>query len=545
VFGAGGGTSSYRELEDADVVVLWGSNARETHPIFFHHVMVARRKGARLYVVDPRRTSTARWAHAHLPVQVGTDIPLAHALGRVILEEGLENRAFIQRATTGIDAYREAVEPWTLDRAEAVTGVPAGLLQQLARDWARADRAQLCWTLGITEHHNAVDNVLALINLALLGGHVGRYGCGLNPLRGQNNVQGGGDMGALPHKLTGFQDVEDPAVRARFERAWGASIPPRKGWHLTEMFEAMDRGALTGLYCLGENPAQSEADGTRTLRRLQGLEFLLVQDLFRTRTAELAHVVLPGSASWCESEGTVTSSERRVQRCRKVVPAPEGARDDLWILAELSRRLGRDLGHPTPQALWDELRALSPMHHGMSYPRLEALGGLQWPCPEETHPGSTFLHGRLWEDPVQGPRAPFSPVVHDPPVEALDAVYPLRLTTGRRLDSYNTGVQTSAFPSPLRRKETVDISPQDLRALDLREGERVRISSRRGSVVAPVRVDPGLLPGLVFMTLHFPDEVDTNVLTVDAHDPRSGTAEFKAAAVRIDRLADPDADAAE
>jgi predicted molibdopterin-dependent oxidoreductase YjgC len=519
------------------VIVLWGSNARETHPIFFHHVLKAARRGARLFVVDPRRTTTAQWAEAWLPLDVGTDIALANAVARVIITEGLANTEFVRRATEDFDAFRASVDAYTLERAERETRVPAALITQLARAYARADRAQLCWTLGITEHHNAVDNVFALINLALLTGHVGRFGCGLNPLRGQNNVQGGGDMGALPNKLPGFQDVADDAARAKFDRAWGATVPPEPGWHLTDMFRAMTRGELRCLYVLGENPAQSEADSRHTLQNLRGLDFLVVQDIFLTRTAELAHVVLPATASFCEAEGTVTNSERRVQRVRRAVAPPAGARDDIAILCDMGRRLGRDLGTPTAQEVWDELRSLSPMHAGMSYARLEALGGIQWPCPDERTVSESFLHGRLWEDPVRGRRAPFHAVEHEAPVDPLDADYPLRLTTGRRLDSFNTGVQSGGFRSPMRRGETVDVAPADAARLGVTPGERVRVSSRRGSVVAPVRVDPGLRAGLVFMTLHFPDEVDTNALTIDATDPKSGTAEFKAAAVRIERVA--------
>src|ERR1700740_1266255 len=232
VFGAGGGTTSYREIEETDLIVLWGSNARETHPIFFHHVLEGVRNGARLYVVDPRRTSSAAWAVGHLALDVGTDIALANAVAREILAAGLENRSFIEHATSGFEEYRAAVEPWTLERAAATTGVPAGAIRELAHAYARADRAVICWTLGITEHHNAVDNVLALINLGLLTGHVGCYGSGVSPLRGQNNVQGGGDMGALPDRLPGFQHVENDELRGRFERAWGAAIPPRSGWRL-------------------------------------------------------------------------------------------------------------------------------------------------------------------------------------------------------------------------------------------------------------------------------------------------------------------------
>jgi formate dehydrogenase major subunit len=536
VFGAGGGTSSYREAEDTDVILLWGSNARETHPIFFHHVLKGVRRGAKLFVIDPRRTTSAAWAESWLPLDVGTDVALSNAMAREIIAAGLANRAFIERATTGFEAYRASVEPYTLAHAARVTGVAADTIRAMAHAYARADRAMICWTLGITEHHNAVDNVFALINLALLTGHVGRYGSGLNPLRGQNNVQGGGDMGALPHKLPGFQDVEDPALRAKFERAWGCAIPAHKGWHLTDMFHAMDRGALRGLYVIGENPAQSEADSERTIARLRGLECLVVQDVLFTKTAAMADVVLPASAAWCESEGTVTNSERRVQRVRRALAPPGQARDDIAIVCELSRRLGRELGDPTPEQLWDELRALSPMHAGMSYARLAALGGIQWPCPDETHAGTEFLHARLWDEPVTGPRAGFHPVVQEGPAEALTPEFPLRLTTGRRLESFNTGVQSGAYSSPRRRGETVDLSPEDVARLGLREGETVRVVSPRGAVVVPVRVDPGLRAGLVFMTLHFPDEVDTNVLTIDAADPQSGTAEFKAAAVRVEKL---------
>ncbi len=525
-------------MEETDVVLLWGSNARETHPIFFHHVLKAVRRGARLYVIDPRRTSSAEWADGWLGLEVGSDIALANGVARVILDEGLENRAFVAHATADFEAYRASLADYDLARVSRDTGVAPELIRKMAIDYARADRAQLCWTLGITEHHNAVDNVRALINLSLLTGHVGRYGSGLNPLRGQNNVQGGGDMGALPNKLTGFQDVEDDALRGKFERAWGATIPPKRGWHLSEMFEAMDHGELTALFVIGENPAQSEADSTRTLERLGKLETLVVQDIFRTKTAELADVVLPASASWCESEGTVTNSERRVQRVRRAVAPPGGARDDIAILCDLGRRLGRDFGNPTPEELWNELRALSPMHAGMSYARLEASGGLQWPCPDERDP-LPYLHGRLWQDPPeQGRKAPFSVVAQEPPVDALDAEFPIRLTTGRRLDSYNTGVQTSGYSSPLRRGETVDLSPDDARRYGVADGERVKVSSRRGSLVVPARIDPGLRAGLAFMTLHFPDEVDTNVLTIDATDPKSGTAEFKASAIRIDKLGD-------
>ena len=536
MFGAGGGTSSYEETRSADLIVLWGSNAREAHPIFFHHVLKAVNDGAKLMVVDPRLTPSAQWADLWLGLDVGTDIPLANAVGREIIEAGLVDMEFVARATSGFDAYRASVDPWTLDEAERVTGVPGEAIRELAHAYGEAQNVQLCWTLGITEHHNAVDNVFALINLALLTGKVGKWGSGLQPLRGQNNVQGGGDMGAIPNKLPGFQEILDDGIRAKFDTAWGSSMPAQHGLHLTGMFEAMERGELRALYVVGENPAQGEADQQRAQRLLDGLEHLVVQDLFLTPTAERADVVLPAAATLGEVEGTVTSSERRVQRVRKAHDPPGEARDDIEIVYELARRLGRDLGSPQAEQVWEELRSLSPMHAGMSYARLEELGGIQWPCWDDEHPGSLYIHERLWDDVVEE-RAPFQPVEHDPPVDTLDDEFPLRLTTGRRLESFNTGVQSGRFSSPLHvGGEAILLAPEDGARYGVADGGRVRIVSRRGSIEAPARYDPTLRPGLAFMNLHFPDEVATNVLTIDATDPKSGTAEFKATAIRLEAV---------
>ncbi len=536
IFGAGGGTSSYREVEGADVIVLWGSNAREAHPIFFHHVLKAAHRGARIFVVDPRRTSTARFADRWLGLHVGTDIALAHAIAREIITNNLHHRSFIDNATEGFDEFVSCVEPWTLDRAEAVTGVPAEAIREIAHAYATAGSAQLCWTLGITEHHNAVDNVVALINLALLTGHVGRPGSGIQPLRGQNNVQGGGDMGALPNRLPGFADVEDADARARLERLWGASVPPHNGMHLSAMFAAMERRELRGAYIVGENPAQSEADDQHAVHLLEGLEHLVVQDLFLTKTAQLADVVLPAAAAWCEADGTVTNSERRVQRVRKALDPPGDARADTDIITLMARAMGHAWPHQTAEEIWDELRSVSPWHWGMTYERLEAEGGLQWPCPSLDEVGPGYLHGRLWaDDPIErGRRAPFSSVDWAGPVDLLDDDFPIRLTTGRRLDSYNTGVQTSAFTTPMRRPEAIALNPLDVERLGLADGQTVRVVSRRGAITAPVAVDTSLRPGLAFMSLHSPDQADVNVLTIDAVDPRSGTAEFKATAIRVE-----------
>jgi predicted molibdopterin-dependent oxidoreductase YjgC len=342
-------------------------------------------------------------------------------------------------------------------------------------------------------------------------------------------------MGALPNKLPGFQDVENAGLRGRCEAIWGCFIPPDAGWHISRMHEAMDEGILKCLYVLGENPLQSEADGKKMRQRLENLEFMVVQDIFLTATAELADVVFP-AAGWGEAEGTFTSSERRVQRVRKAVDPPGEAWDDIEILSSLARVMGHDWPTPTAEEAWDELRSVSPMHAGMSYQRLETMGGIQWPCPDETSDGELFLHARLWERPMTTTRAPFFAVEYAAPVDELTEEFPMRLTTGRRLDSFNTGVQSGRYASPRRIGAVLDLSPEDGGDLGVSEGERVRVTSRRGSLEAPVRFDRSLRPGLAFMSVHFPDETDVNQLTLDVWDPKSGTAEFKATAIRVEAL---------
>jgi formate dehydrogenase major subunit len=542
VLGAGGGTSSYKEIEETDVILLWGSNAREAHPIFFHHLLKGLDNGATMYSVDPRRTSSARFADVWLGIEVGSDVALANTVAREIIAADLHNKDFVAHSTQGFEELKAAVEPYTLERGAELTGVPAEAIREMAHAYATAEKAQILWTLGITEHHNAVDNVLSLCNLALLTGHVGRWGSGLVPLRGQNNVQGGGDMGALPNKFPGFQNVDDPVAIAKFEAMYATELDGRKlnpvpGLHLTLMFEAMETGDLSAVYVIGENPADSEADINHARKMLRSLDFLVVQDIFMTRTAELADVVLPASIAWAESDGTCTSSERRVQRIRAAVTPPGEARDDIEIIYDIARRMGVDWGQVDPEQLWDELRELSPMHAGMSWDRLEAEGGLQWPCPSLDHPGSPFLHSWLWEDDLDGrDPAPFSALVDQGPKEQLTEEFPLRLTTGRALDSYNTGVQSGGFNSPIRYGDALDMNPVDAQALDIADGERVLVSSPRGSVEMAVRFQNDIPAGLTFTTFHFPDLVDANVLTSDAWDKRSGTAEFKAASIRVEKL---------
>lgn len=514
---------------------MWGSNARAAHPIFFHHVLKGIHNGARMYCVDPRRSETAQWADIWLGIDVGTDIALANGMAKVIIDNDLVHRDFIAHATSGYEEYKESLSEWTLERSSRITGVPADAIEEMAIAYAKAPSAQICWTLGITEHHNGTDNVLSLINLALLTGHVGRYGSGLVPIRGQNNVQGGGDMGALPNKLPGFQDVENPEHLAKFEKVYGATLNPKSGWHLTQMFEAMEAGHLRALYVIGENPAQSEADIANTRKALADLEFLVVQDMFLTKTAAMADVVFPAAADWVESEGTVTSSERRVQRVRKALDPPGEAKTDIEILHLMAKQLGHDWGMPSAEEIWDELRSLSPPHAGMSYARLDANNGIQWPCYDEDHPGELFLHSRLWSDEVGKP-AQFTPVDDVPPADELTEEYPFRMTTGRHLDSYNTGVQSGGFDSPQRPGGVLEISPADANSLGIIDGETVKVCSRRGELDVPIRITDNLRAGLMFMPIHFPDDLDVNILTIDAWDKKSGTADFKATAIKIEKI---------
>ncbi len=521
-------------MEETDYLLLWGSNARETHPVMFLHMLKGIENGARMVVVDPRRTLSVEAAHDWLQIRVGADIALANAMGHVIIEEGLHQSWFIEHATTGFEDYKRVVARYTPEYAEEITGIPAAKIRSVARDFARARTGIICWTLGITEHHNATDNVLALINLGLLTGKVGRPGCGLNPLRGQNNVQGGGDMGALPDRLPGFQHVENDELRGKFERAWGVTIPPKRGWNQSAMLAAMERGEMRALYVLGENPLASDADANHLERLLRGLDFIVVQDILMQQTAELADVVLPGAASWAETEGTVTSSERRVQLCRKALDPPGEARDDWQILQDLANHMGARWNYTSAEQIWDELRSLSPIHAGMSYKRLEESHGLQWPCYDEQHPGERFMYSRLWEDPLIGAPAPFKPTEYEPPVEPVDSAYPITLTTGRRLEFFNTGVQSGLYDSARPQEEFIEINPEDAAERGIGEGALVRVSSRRGSVTLRAHLNQGLYRGLAFLTFHFPDQATTNALTIHAVDPLSGTAEFKAAAINIE-----------
>lgn len=531
----GAATGSYDELEDTEVIVVWGSNTQECHPIIFNHMRRGIKKGAKMVVIDPRQIDQTKLAYKWLPVRVGTDIALANAMGHVIIEEGLVHQDFVQKATDQFEKYKEEVKTYTPEFAEQVTGVPAEDIREIARLYAKADKATICWTLGITEHHNGTENVFALINLALLTGHIGKYGSGLNPLRGQNNVQGGGDMGALPNRLVGGWNYDDPKGRKLHEQVWGTPVPEKIGKHQTLMLEAMENEEIKAVYVIGENPVQSDANGNHVEKVFKNLDFLVVQDILMTRTAMLADVVLPATG-WAENDGTLINSERRIQRVRPALKGPGVSRHDHQIVQDIAKKMGANWKYQCAEDIWEEIRKLAPNFAGVTYKRIDEEGGLQWPCPDEHHPGTTYLHSRLWSDDV-GMKAKFMPTHYQPPAEEPDAEYPLMLTTGRRLQFYNTGVQTRDYKKVKNAEEALEIHADDAAKYGFIDGEQVKVSSRRGSLVTKIKISKKQPVGLVFMSFHFPDQASTNVLTNSATDPLAGTAEFKACAVKIEKCA--------
>lgn len=572
VFGTGAATTSYEEFEHTDVIICWGSNTQECHPIIYNHMRRGVKNGAKMVVIDPRKIDQAKRADKWLPVQVGTDIALANAMAHVIIEEDLYDKEFVERATENFEALRDKVADYTPEHAEEITGVPADDIREVARMYATADKATINWTLGITEHHNGLDGVFALINLGLLTGHVGKHGSGLNPLRGQNNVQGGGDMGALPNRLVGGWTWDDPEAQENFERVWGNPIPTKVGKNQAQIHEAMESGEIRAMYVIGENPCQSDADENHSAKLFGDLDFLVVQDIFLTKTGRLADVVLPAAASWAETDGTFVNGERRVQRVRKAVEAPGEARPDDEILTDVANRMGAGWSYESPEDVWNEVRELAPNFSGISYDRLDEYGGIQWPCldgsleeisdntPKEqltagtvgTHDkggtavttdvkekprvGTKFMHAQLWADEVEK-RAPFHPVDHEGPVEMPDEEYPFLLTTGRRLAFYNTGTMTQDYKKVKDAEELLEITEEDAGKLGVEDGEVVMVGSRRGAINVKARITDKVSPSLVFLGYHFPEQAPVNQLTINAVDPRSGTAEFKACAVKVETLA--------
>lgn len=510
-----------------------GSNTTEAHPVIGNRIKKAAKSGLKMTVIDPRKIDMVKSAHRHLPIKVGSDIALINAMIHVIIDEQLYDQAFIVKHTKEFESLKEKVKMYTPEYAASITGLQAQDIIDTAREYATTDKAMIAYTLGITEHHCGVNNVFDIGNLALLTGHIGREGCGIMPLRGQNNVQGAGDMGALPNQLPGGS-ITDNEYRARFEKGWKVKINSVVGDTQTRTFEKIESGKAKALYIIGENPLMADVHMNYTRKLLEKLDLLIVQDLFLTETAELADVVLP-ARSWGEVEGTFTNTDRRVQRVRKAVEPHPNTKEDWQILCDLATRMGYPMSYNNSQEIWDEMRTLAwEMYGGISYERLDKEYSLQYPCPDETHPGTTILHTRFLEEENAQPSS-FVPVTYTEPVELPDEEYPFTLTTGRRLESYNTHTQTKHYASGVKirqNEESADISPIDAEKLGIETGDLVEVSSRRGVVKVKAKVTDQVPEGLIFMSFHFSD-VPTNVLTINEYDPISGTAEFKACAVKV------------
>ena len=530
-FGSGAMTNSIDDLEQADCFFIIGSNTTECHPIIGSAIKRAVARGARLIVVDPRRIELAELADLHLRHRSGTDVALINAMMHVILDEGLEDKAFIAERTEGLEELAEVVKPYTPELAGRITGVPAGDIAAAARAYAAAPAGAIIYSMGITQHTTGTDNVLSLANLAMLTGQIGRPGTGVNPLRGQNNVQGACDMGALPDVLPGYQAVSDERVRAKFAAAWGAELPEKPGLTVVEMIHAAARGQLRAIYVMGENPMLSDPDTTHVGEALRALDFLVVQDIFLTETAQLADVVLPAAAA-AEKDGTFTNTDRRVQRVRQAVEPPGQARADWQSICQIAERMGTPMSYPSVAAIQDEIASLTPIYGGITYGRLER-GPLQWPCPASDHPGTPILHREKF---TRG-KGKFHAVEFIPARELPDAEYPLLLSTGRLLQHFHTGSMSrrSAVLDEIVPRGAVEIHPLDAAKLDVGDGERVTVESRRGRIEIAARLTERVAPGSVFLSFHF-SEAPANRLTIAALDPVAGIPEFKVCAVRVKRF---------
>jgi len=531
-FGSGAMTNSIHELLDADVILVTGSNTTENHPIIAMYLLQAvHTHGAQLLVADPRKIRLVDHAALWLRHRSGTDVALFNGLMHVILTEECFDKPFIAARCENFDAFAASVKPYTPDVVAAITGVPAETIREAARLYASADKAAIVFSMGITQHTTGTDNVLALANLALLTGNVGRASTGVNPLRGHNNVQGACDVGALPDVYPGYQRVTDDGVRKRFEDAWGVALSPHVGLTETEIVDAASTGQIKGLYIMGENPLMSSPNLNHVKAALQRLDFLVVQDIFLSETAQVADLVLPG-VSFAEKNGTFTNTARRIQRVRQAIPPLGASRPDWQILCHLAERMGYSMTYPTADAVMDEIARVTPIYGGVSYDRLEGAG-LQWPCPHRHHPGTPYLH----KDRFSRGKAVFTPVAYTPPAELPDAEYPYLLSTGRLLQHFHTGTLTRRVAAlrTLVPECLVELNAQDMTDLKLADGDLVQVSSRRGALVAKVKQSEASPPGLVFIPFHF-HEAPANCLTNDALDAQSKIPEFKVAAVRIEKL---------
>ncbi len=528
-FGSGAMTNSIAEMEEADAFLVTGSNTTEAHPVLATFVKRAvRNKGAKIVVIDPRRIDLVDHAAIWLRQRPGTDIAVINGLLHVILKENLADGEFIEERCENYEDVQKVVEGYDPERVEGITGIPAGDLTKAARILGSASNMMILYAMGITQHTHGTDNVKSLANLAMMTGNIGRESTGVNPLRGQNNVQGACDLGGLPNVFTAYQPVTNPDAVLKFEKAWGAKLDDKPGLTATEMIPAAAEGKFKGLFILGENPMVSDPDLHHAEKGLKALDFLVVQDLFMTETAELADVVLP-AACWAEKDGTFSNTERRVQRVRKAVDPPGLVLADWEILTQLARKMGLDWAYGDAEEIFQEIASLTPSYAGISYGRL-ANETLQWPCPEESHPGTCFLHHGQF---ARG-KGLFTAIEHQEPRELPDDAYPLILTTGRVIYQYHTRTMTgrSEGVDELAPEAYVEVNPKDAGKLGLKDGEQTKVISRRGEIQTKVMVTERVGEGVVFLPFHYA-QASANVLTLAELDPVAKIPEFKVCAVSL------------
>ncbi len=527
-------TNTIADIEDADVILVTGSNTTENHPVLSTFVKRAKQfKNSRLIVVDPRRIKLTEFSDHWLRPNLGTDVAWINGLMHVIIAENLHDPEFIEARTTEFEALKAMVEKFTPDYVETITGIPAGRIIDAARMYARAQAGAILYCMGITQHTTGTDNVKSLANLAMLCGNLGISGGGVNPLRGQNNVQGACDMGGLPNVYTGYQKVTDEAARKKMEKAWAVKdLPGQVGLTVTEMVPMAHEGDIKAMYIIGENPLVSDPDLNHAEKSFANLEFLVVQDIFMTETAQLADVILP-SACFAEKDGTFSNTERRVQRVRKALDAPEGAKGDWEITSEIARRMGYDMFYETSEEIFEEIARVTPSYAGITYDRIDSVG-IHWPCPDTDHPGTPILHTAQF---THG-KGVFHAIDYIPPAEQTDDEYPLYLTTGRVLYHYHTGTMTRRTEGLNERvpENFVEISAADADKYRIEDGGKAKIASRRGEIIAKVKVSEKAVAGSVFIPFHFA-EAAANKLTSAALDPVSKIPEYKVCAVKLSKAA--------
>ena len=517
----------------ADVALVIGSNATENHPVAATFFKQAAKRGTTLIVIDPRRPALANHAHYYVRYKPGTDVAFLNGLMHVIIAEGLTDQEFIAQRTEDFEALKATVARYTPELVEKLTGVPAEQVRTIARTYGRAKNAMIFWGMGISQHTTGTDNARCLVSLALMTGNFGRPGTGLHPLRGQNNVQGASDSGLIPMVYPDYQRVDNPAVREQFEKAWGVPLDPKPGLTVVEIAHGALQGTIKGMYMMGENPFLSDPNINKVRKALSNLEFLVVQDIFLTETAEFADVILPAT-SFPEKEGTYTNTDRRVQRGRKALEPPGQARPDWQIICEISTRMGYPMHYNSPEEIFREMTPLTPSYAGLTYERLGKTGVL-WPCPEPDHPGTQVL----FVDTFPSGKGKFIAVEFAEAKELPDEEYPFVLNTGRVLEHWHTGTMTrrSKALHAIEPEAFVEIHPEDLHALGVQDGDWVRVSSRRGTVVLKARVGVRTQKGSVFIPFHF-REAAANLLTIDALDPYGKIPEFKFCAVKVEKVQD-------